>query len=63
MAGYASFVVGSAVTTVATGRIDFAFNLMKSHEVSTVRQLTVRTVAVFDGWLHLDLAGVAIGTK
>lgn len=63
MASHAALVVGSAVATVAAGRVKFSFDLVHCHEVATVRHFTVRTVAVFNRRLHFNLIGVAVITE
>jgi hypothetical protein len=63
VARHAAFVIGSAVTAVAAGRIKFAFDLVQGHEVAAVRHLHVRAVAVFYGRLHFDLVGMAVGAE
>ena len=63
MAGDTSFVVGSAVTAVAAGRVEFAFDLVQGHEVAAMRHFAVRTVTIFQGRLHFDLVGVAIAAE
>ena len=60
MAGDAAFVVGTAMTTVTAGRIKFSFNFVHGHEVAAVGHLTIGTITVFYGGLHLDLVGVAV---
>jgi hypothetical protein len=60
VASHASFVIGSAVAAVAAGRIKFPFDLVHRHEIPAMGHFTVGTVAVFNGGLHLDLAGVAV---
>ena len=63
MAGDAAFVICSAMTTVTAGRIEFSFNLVHRHEVAAMGHLTIRTVAVFKGGLHLDLIGMTVVTE
>jgi len=48
------------MTTVAAGRIEFPFDFVHRHEIAAMGHLTVGTVAVFNGGLHLDLVGVAV---
>jgi hypothetical protein len=55
-----AFVVGTAMASVAAGRIEFPFDLVHRHEVAAMGHLAVGTVAVLDGGLHLDLVGVAV---
>jgi hypothetical protein len=63
MARYTAFVISSAVATVATGRVEFAFDLMHSYEVPTMLHFTVRPVTVFCGRLHFNLIGMAVITE
>lgn len=63
VASHAAFVIGSAVTAVTAGRIKFAFDLVQGHEIAAVWHLHVRAVAVFYGWLHFDLVGMAVGAE
>lgn len=63
MAGNALLVVASAVTPVATGGIDFTVNLVPCQIVSTMHEITIRAVPVFDRRLHLNFVDMAIITK
>jgi len=60
VAGDTAFVVGTTMTTVAAGRIELPFDFVHRHEIAAMGHLTVGTVAVFNGGLHLDLVGVAV---
>ena len=60
MAGDAALIVGTTMTTVTAGRIEFPFNFMHGHKVAAVGHLTIGTITVFYGGLHLDLVGVAV---
>ena len=63
MAGDAAFVVGTAMAPVAAGRIELAFNLVQRHEVPAMRHFTIGAIAIFNGWLHFNLVGMAIVTE
>jgi hypothetical protein len=63
MARYTAFVICSAMAAVAAGRVEFAFDLVRGHEVATMRHFTVGTVAVFCRRLHFNLIGVAVITE
>jgi len=60
VAGDAAFIVGTSMAAIAAGRIEFALDLVQGHEVSTMRHVTVRPVAILDGRFHLDLIGVTV---
>jgi hypothetical protein len=60
VAGDTALVVGTAMTTVAAGRIEFPLDLVHRHEVAAMGHLAVGTVAVLDGGFHLDLICVAV---
>ena len=58
--GDAAFVIGSAVTAVAAGRVKFSFDPVQGKEVAAVLEFPVRTIAIAGGRLHFDLVGVAV---
>jgi hypothetical protein len=58
--GDAAFVVGSAVTAVATGRVKLSFNFVHGNEVAAMLEFPVWSVAITDGRLHFNLVGVAV---
>jgi hypothetical protein len=60
VAGNAALIVGTAMTTVTAGRVEFPFNFVHGHEVAAVGHLTIGTVSVFNGGFHFDLIGVAV---
>ena len=60
VAGEAAFVVGTAMASIAAGRIELAFDLVHGHVITAVRHITIGTIAIFNRRLHLDLVGMAI---
>ena len=60
VAGHTAFIIGTAMTAIAAGRIELAFDLVHSHVITAVRHLTIGTIAILNRRLHLDLVGMAI---
>ena len=63
MTGDAALVVGSAVTAVATGRIEFSFDLVHGNKVAAMLEFPVRTFAIAGRRLHFNLIGMAVSAK
>jgi len=57
---YTAFVVGAAMTAIATGGIEFTFYLVHGHEVAAMLHLTVGTIAELCGWFNLDFVGMTV---
>lgn len=60
MARYTAFIIGSAMTAVAAGRIKLPLNLVQCHKITTVLEFTVRAIAIDSRRLHLNFIGVAV---
>jgi len=56
----AFFIIGPAVTFVATARVYLAVDLVQGQIIPAVYQFAVRPVAEHDRWFDLQLIGMAI---
>ena len=63
MTSHTAFVICSAMTAIATGRIKFSFNFVKGYVVAAMLKFTIRPVSITDGWLHFNFIGVAVITE